>query len=204
MARVQLLLCFTFLFASVTFMEHVSNATTTTTSSSSTSSTTVAELEAETSKDVMEFIMKLEKKCPPKEEYKSFFEKLKSTMVASAKVSLEKKKGFFSAAAGKISDAMSFIGSKFSGKSAEVKKSMENYQQEVTKSLQELETIHKKIIEANQGKTDGSVTVTAEQKTEIKQTITRWETVTTQFVETAIQTEAASNTTVGVDKVKLP
>ncbi|CAN6876385.1 unnamed protein product [Brassica oleracea] len=201
MARVQLLLlCFTFLFASVTFMEHVSSATTATT----TSSTTVAELEAETSKEVMEFIMKLEKKCPPKEEYKSFFEKLKATMVASAKVTQEKKKGFFSAAAGKISDAVSFIGSKFTGKSAEVKKSMETYQQEVAKSLQELEAIHKKIIEANQGKVEGSVAVTAEQKTEIKQTITRWETVTTQFVETAIQTEAASNTTVGVDKVKLP
>ena len=81
---------------------------------------------------------------------------------------------------------------------------METYQQEVAKSLQELEAIHKKIIEANQGKVEGSVAVTAEQKTEIKQTITRWETVTTQFVETAIQTEAASNTTVGVDKVKLP
>ncbi|CAF2089891.1 uncharacterized protein LOC103875088 [Brassica rapa] len=201
MARVQLLLlCFTFLFASVTFMEHVSSATTATT----TSSTTVAELEAETSKEVMEFIMKLEKKCPPKEEYKSFFEKLKATMVASAKVTQEKKKGFFSTAAGKISDAVSFIGSKFTGKSPEVKKSMETYQQEVAKSLQELEAIHKKIIEANQGKVEGSVAVTAEQKTEIKQTITRWETVTTQFVETAIQTEAASNTTVGVDKVKLP
>lgn len=81
---------------------------------------------------------------------------------------------------------------------------METYQQEVAKALQELEAIHKKIIEANQGKVEGSVAVTAEQKTEIKQTITRWETVTTQFVETAIQTEAASNTTVGVDKVKLP
>ncbi|CAN7025748.1 hypothetical protein HID58_023751 [Brassica napus] len=201
MARAQLLLlCFTFIFASVTFMEHVSSATTATT----TSSTTVAELEAETSKEVMEFIMKLEKKCPPKEEYKSFFEKLKATMVASAKVTQEKKKGFFSTAAGKISDAVSFIGSKFTGKSPEVKKSMETYQQEVAKSLQELEAIHKKIIEANQGKVEGSVAVTAEQKTEIKQTITRWETVTTQFVETAIQTEAASNTTVGVDKVKLP
>lgn len=121
MARVQLLLlCFTILFASVTFMEHVSSATTATT----TSSTTVAELEAETSKEVMEFIMKLEKKCPPKEEYKSFFEKLKATMVASAKVTQEKKKGFFSAAAGKISDAVSFIGSKFTGKSAEVKLSL--------------------------------------------------------------------------------
>lgn len=116
MARVQLLLCFTFLLASVTFMEHVSSATT----ASSSSTTTVAQLETETSKEVMEFIMKLEKKCPPKEEYKSFFEKLKSTMVASTKVTTEKKKGFFSAAAGKISDAVSFIGSKFTGKSAEV------------------------------------------------------------------------------------
>lgn len=118
MARVQLLLCFTLLFASVTFMEHVSSDTT----ASSSKSITVSELEVETSKEVMEFIMKLEKKCPPKEEYKSFFEKLKSTMVGSTKVTLEKKKGFFSAAAGKVSDAMSFIGSKLSGKSAEVKK----------------------------------------------------------------------------------
>ncbi|KAJ0254002.1 hypothetical protein HA466_0115910 [Hirschfeldia incana] len=182
-------------------MEHVSSATT---AASSSSTTTVSQLETETSKEVMEFIMKLEKKCPPKEEYKSFFEKLKSTMVASTKVTMEKKKGFFSAAAGKISDAVSFIGSKLTGKSPEVKKSMETYQQEVAKSLQELEAIHKKIIEANQGKVEGSVAVTEEQKKEIKQTMTRWETVTTQFVETAIQTESASNTTVGVDKVKMP
>ncbi|CAN6802184.1 unnamed protein product [Brassica oleracea] len=53
--------------------------------SESSATTTVAELEleGETSKEVMSFIMNLEKKCPPKEEYKSF-EKLKDTMVASA------------------------------------------------------------------------------------------------------------------------
>ncbi|KAF3538536.1 hypothetical protein F2Q69_00024635 [Brassica cretica] len=50
---------------------------------------------------------------------------------------------------------------------------MEKYHQEVVKALQELETIHSKIISATQGKKDESVTVTAEQRTEIKQTITK-------------------------------
>uniref|UniRef100_A0A0D3AWJ7 Uncharacterized protein n=1 Tax=Brassica oleracea var. oleracea TaxID=109376 RepID=A0A0D3AWJ7_BRAOL len=51
--------------------------------SESSATTTVAELEGETSEEVMSFIMNLEKKPPPKEEYKSF-EKLRDTMVASA------------------------------------------------------------------------------------------------------------------------
>ncbi|CAG7895506.1 unnamed protein product, partial [Brassica rapa] len=120
--------------------------------SESSATTTVAELEleGETSKEVMSFIMNLEKKCPPKEEYKSF-EKLKDTMVASA---AEKKKGFFSGVKGKISDAMSFIKT---SRNTYGSISMEKYHQEVVKALQELETIHSKIISATQGKKDESL-----------------------------------------------
>ncbi|ESQ32575.1 hypothetical protein EUTSA_v10004155mg [Eutrema salsugineum] len=167
---------------------------------------TVAEVEAETSKEVMQFIMNLEKKCPPKEEFKSFFEKLKGTMMASAKVTSEKKNDFFSgikSAAGKVSDAMSFMGSRLGSKSSEVKKSMESYQGEVTKALHELDAIHKKILSQSQGKKDGTVTVTETQRTEIKQTITKWETVTTQFVETAMKSESTTNSPAGIDKIKL-
>ena len=91
---------------------------------SQTTEVTVTEVETQTSEQVMTFLMNLEKKCPPKEEYKQFFEKLKSTMAGSAKVSSPKKKGglfgMIKGAVGKIGDAMQFIRSRIGNKSAEV------------------------------------------------------------------------------------
>ncbi|KAL1204283.1 hypothetical protein V5N11_002259 [Cardamine amara subsp. amara] len=174
------------------------------------STMTVTEVEAETSKEVMTFIMNLEKKCPQKEEYKSFFEKLKATMTAPPKVAAKGIKGFLSgvkSAGGKLSEAMTFMRSRIGSKSAEVKKSLEDYQGEVMKTIQELETIHSQIVNQNKDKKDGSLTVTTEQRTEIKKTITKWEQVTTQFVETAIQSETqTSSPTLGnsLGKINLP
>ncbi|KAH0939869.1 hypothetical protein HID58_007330, partial [Brassica napus] len=151
--------------------------------SESSATTTVAELEleGETSKEVMSFIMNLEKKCPPKEEYKSF-EKLKDTMVASA---AEKKK--VSSLELREKYLMPCLSLKETSRNTYGSISMEKYHQEVVKALQELETIHSKIISATQGKKDEN------------NHQTKWEQVTTQFVET----EASSNTTVDIDKVKL-
>ncbi|XP_023638983.1 uncharacterized protein LOC17885727 [Capsella rubella] len=169
---------------------------------SQSSAVNVEEVEAETSKQVSTFIMNLEKKCPQKEEYKAFFEQLKGTMVAPPK----ERKGLFSrlkSAAGKVSGAMAFIRSRIGSKSAEVKKSMEAYQGEVMKTLQELETIHSQIVSQNKGKKEGSLTCTPAQQTQIKQTITKWEQVTTQFVETAVQseTQSSSSTSSSVGKM---
>ncbi|XP_010514598.1 PREDICTED: cell wall protein IFF6-like [Camelina sativa] len=152
----------------------------------------VEQVEAETSKQVSSFIMNLEKKCPQKEEYKAFFEQLKGTMIAPVK---EGKDLFtrIKSAAGKVSGAMAFIRSRVESKSAEVKQSMETYQGEVMKTLQELETIHSQIVSQNKGKKEGSLTCTPAQQMQIKQTITKWEQVTTQFVETATQTETTSS-----------
>ncbi|KAG2241424.1 hypothetical protein Bca52824_096592, partial [Brassica carinata] len=117
---------------------------------SQTTEVTVTEVETQTSEQVMTFLMNLEKKCPPKEEYKQFFEKLKSTMAGSAKVSSPKKKGglfaMIKGAVGKIGDAMQFIRSRIGNKSAEVKKSMETYQAEVIKNMEELNAIYAKIV----------------------------------------------------------
>ncbi|CAN8272540.1 unnamed protein product [Cochlearia groenlandica] len=147
----------------------------------------------------MKFLMNLEKKCPPKEEYKAFFEQLKVTMtisVSSSKSSPKARRGFFSrikAGVGKISDAMAFVRSRIASKSAEVKKSLETYQEEVMEAVQQLETIHSQIIAMNKGKAEGKMTCTAAQQKEIQVTITKWEQVTTQFVETAIQSESSSS-----------
>ncbi|CAA0384030.1 unnamed protein product [Arabidopsis thaliana] len=163
-------------------------------SASQSSGVTVTQVEEETSKDVLAFIMNLEKKCPQKEEYKVFFEQLKGTMIAPPK----ERKGLFSrikSAAGKLSGAMGVMRSRIGSKSAEVKKSMETYQEQVMKTLQELDTIHSQIVSQNQGKKEGSLTCTPAQQTQIKTTITKWEQVTTQFVETAIQSETKSSST---------
>ncbi|AEE77492.1 unnamed protein product [Arabidopsis thaliana] len=163
-------------------------------SASQSSGVTVTQVEEETSKDVSTFIMNLEKKCPQKEEYKVFFEQLKGTMIAPPK----ERKGLFSrikSAAGKLSGAMGVMRSRIGSKSAEVKKSMETYQEQVMKTLQELDTIHSQIVSQNQGKKEGSLTCTPAQQTQIKTTITKWEQVTTQFVETAIQSETKSSST---------
>ncbi|XP_018451348.2 uncharacterized protein LOC108822701 [Raphanus sativus] len=163
-------------------------------SSSQTTEITVTEVETQTSEQVMTFLMNLEKKSPQKEEYKQFFEKLKSTM--TGKVSSPKKKGglfaMIKGAVGKIGDAMQFIRSRIGNKSAEVKKSMETYQAEVIKSMQELDAIYAKIVSQNQSKKGGALTCTPEQQAEIKTTITKWEQVTTQFVEVAIKSETST------------
>ncbi|XP_010425660.1 PREDICTED: mucin-22-like [Camelina sativa] len=163
-----------------------------TTETSQSSTVNVEQVEAETSKQVSSFIMNLEKKCPQKEEYKAFFEQLKGTMIAPVK---EGKDLFtrIKSAAGKVSGAMAFIRSRVESKSAEVKQSMETYQGEVMKTLQELETIHSQIVTQNKGKKEGSLTCTPAQQMQIKQTITKWEQVTTQFVETATQSETTSS-----------
>ncbi|KAL1217754.1 hypothetical protein V5N11_013346 [Cardamine amara subsp. amara] len=162
------------------------------------STVTVEQIEAETSKVVMTFIMDLEKKCLQKEEYKGFFEKLKATMAFPSKSSPRKRKGLISrikSAARKVSDAMAFIRTRIGGKSAEVKKSVETYQGEVVKTMEELDVIYGKIVSQNKGKNEGSLTLTAEQQKEIKVTITKWEQVTTQFVETCVQSETQSSST---------
>ncbi|CAN6817174.1 unnamed protein product [Brassica oleracea] len=165
---------------------------------SQTTEVTVTEVETQTSEQVMTFLMNLEKKCPPKEEYKQFFEKLKSTMAGSAKVSSPKKKGglfaMIKGAVGKIGDAMQFIRSRIGNKSAEVKKSMETYQAEVIKNMEELNAIYAKIVTQNQSKKGGAMTCTPEQQAEIKTTITKWEQVTTQFVKVAIKSETSTAT----------
>ncbi|CAL9248163.1 unnamed protein product [Arabidopsis halleri] len=158
---------------------------------SQSSSVTVTQVEEETSKDVSTFIMNLEKKCPQKEEFKVFFEQLKGTMIAPRK----ERKGLFSrikSAAGKLSGAMAVMRSRIGSKSAEVvKKNMEAYQEQVMTTLQELDTIHSQIVSQNKGK--GSMTCTPAQQMQIKQTITKWEKVTTQFVEVAVQSESQSS-----------
>ncbi|KAL1203233.1 hypothetical protein V5N11_001236 [Cardamine amara subsp. amara] len=163
---------------------------------SQTNAVTVEQVEAETSKNVMTFIMNLEKKCPQNEEYKGFFERLKSTMAFPSKSSPRKREGLFSrikSAAGKVSNAMAFIRARIAGKSAEAKKSMENYQGEVVKCMEELDAIYSKIVSQNKGKSEGSLTCTAEQQKEIQVTITKWEQITTQFVETAVQSETQTS-----------
>ncbi|KAG7559172.1 hypothetical protein ISN45_Aa05g007760 [Arabidopsis thaliana x Arabidopsis arenosa] len=157
---------------------------------SQSSSVTVTQVEEETSKDVSTFIMNLEKKCPQKEEFKVFFEQLKGTMIAPRK----ERKGLFTrikSAAGKLSGAMAVMRSRIESKSAEVKKNMEAYQEQVMTTLQELDTIHSQIVSQNKGK--GSMTCTPAQQMQIKQTITKWEKVTTQFVEVAVQSESQSS-----------
>ncbi|CAH8338674.1 unnamed protein product [Eruca vesicaria subsp. sativa] len=165
------------------------------TTTSQTKEVTVTEVETQTSEQVMTFLMNLEKKCPPKDEYKQFFEQLKSTMTGSAKVSSPKRKGLFGrikGAVGKIGDTMKFIRSRITGKSAEAKKSMETFQTEIIKSMEELNAIHAKIVAQNQSKKGGAMTCTPEQQAEIKTTITKWEQVTTQFVEVAIKSESST------------
>ncbi|KFK44853.1 hypothetical protein AALP_AA1G311000 [Arabis alpina] len=61
------------------------------------------------------------------------------------------------------------------------------------KAVEELDTIYAQIVSQNKGKKEGTLTCTPEQQKQIKLTITKWEQVTTQFVETAVQTESSSS-----------
>ncbi|XP_010554032.1 PREDICTED: uncharacterized protein LOC104823934 [Tarenaya hassleriana] len=154
---------------------------------------------ASTSNEVMGFIIKLEKKCPETEEFKSFFEKLKAYMryacPVSSTVGKKTPRSYISemmSIASKLSDAMALVQSRTS-KSRETKNTMENYQREMMKTLNQLQDVTSKVVKENQSKQDGSVTVTQTQKKVIKETITRWEQVTTQFVETAVESETQSS-----------
>lgn len=163
---------------SATYMQKQSSTGSTSTSSRS-SSTSVKQVESETSKEVTSFIMDLEKKYSGKADLKPFFDKLKASMTASAMISSKTGQDYATmtrSATGKLSEAMAFVGSRFS-KSAKMKSNMETCQDRLMKTLKELQDINSKIV--------NSKTVTSTQQTELKQTITQWEQLTTQFVETA-------------------
>ncbi|CAH8388782.1 unnamed protein product [Eruca vesicaria subsp. sativa] len=151
-----------------------------TASSSSKSTTTVTEIEKETSQETMSFISGLEKKYSQKAELKPFFEKLKASMTASAKVASTKSAQDYSSTAksttGKLIDAMTFVGSRFS-KSAEMKSSIKTTQEKLMTSLKQFQDLNSKIV--------GEKKVSTTQETEIKQKISKIEQVTTQFLETA-------------------
>ncbi|XP_010425663.1 PREDICTED: uncharacterized protein LOC104710719 [Camelina sativa] len=153
----------------------------------SSSSISVKQVESETSKEVMSFITQLEKKYSAKTELKVFFEKLKASMQASSSIASKTSKDYVSATAaatGKLSEAMALVGSK-NVKSAKMKSNMETSKDEMMKCLKQIQDINSKIVS---GKTASST-----QQSELKQTITKWEKVTTQFVETAASSSSSSS-----------
>ncbi|XP_019100119.1 PREDICTED: mucin-21-like [Camelina sativa] len=153
----------------------------------SSSTISVKQVESETSKEVMSFITQLEKKYSAKTELKVFFEKLKASMQASSSIASKTSKDYVSATAaatGKLSEAMALVGSK-NVKSAKMKSNMETSKDEMMKCLKQIQDINSKIVS---GKTASST-----QQSELKQTITKWEKVTTQFVETAASSSSSSS-----------
>lgn len=92
-------------------------------STSTSSTTSVKQVETETSKEAMTFIMELEKKYSGKAELKVFFEKLKASMTAFATISSKTAKDYVSvtkSATGKLAEAMALVGSR-NRKSAKVR-----------------------------------------------------------------------------------
>lgn len=66
-----------------------------------------------------------------------------------------------------------------------MKSNMETSKDEMIKCLKQLQDINSKIVSGKK--------VTSTQQSEIKQTITKWEKVTTQFVETAASSSSSSS-----------
>ncbi|KAL1217757.1 hypothetical protein V5N11_013348 [Cardamine amara subsp. amara] len=148
-------------------------------------SSSVKQVESQTSKQAMSFIMQLEKKYGAKTELKAFFEKLKASMEASSSIASKTAKDYVSsskAATGQLSEAMALVGSRYS-KSAKMKSNMETCQDDLMKTLKQLQDINSQIATSKK--------VTSTQQTELKQTITKWEKVTTQFVETATSSSSS-------------
>ncbi|EOA25696.1 hypothetical protein CARUB_v10019049mg [Capsella rubella] len=147
----------------------------------------VKQVESETSKEVMSFIMQLEKKYSARAEFKIFFEKLKASMQASSSIASKTSKDYVSAtsaATSKLTEAMALVGSK-NVKSAKMKSNMETSKDEMIKCLKQIQDINSKILSGK--------TVSSTQQSELKQTITKWEKVTTQFVETAASSSSSSS-----------
>ncbi|XP_013597341.1 PREDICTED: uncharacterized protein YMR317W-like isoform X2 [Brassica oleracea var. oleracea] len=157
-------------------------------SSKSSSTTSVTEIEKETSQETTSFISGLEKRFAQKAELKPFFEKLKASMTASSRVSSTKSEQEYTNTAksttGKLSDAMSFVGSRFS-KSAEMKSNIQTTQQQLIKNLQQFQNLNSQIV--------GEQKVSSTKETEIKKTMSKIEQVTTQFVETAASSSSSSS-----------
>ena len=80
---------------------------------------------------------------------------------------------------------MTFVGSRFS-KSAQMKSNIETTQQKLMKNIQEFQDLNSKIV--------GEKKVSSTKETQIKQTMTKIEQVTTQFVETAASSSSSSST----------
>ncbi|XP_010528325.1 PREDICTED: uncharacterized protein LOC104805452 [Tarenaya hassleriana] len=169
-------------------------------SSKTESKESASSIDGNTSDQVMGFIINLEKKCPQTEEFKSFFEKMKVYMKYACSISSTAAKknprSYMSemiTIASKLSNAMQLVQSRMS-KSQETKNAMQSYQEEMMKTLNALQEVTKNVVKENESKQEGAVTVTQTQQKVFKETITRWEQVTTQFVETAVESEAQSST----------
>ena len=65
---------------------------------------------------------------------------------------------------------------------------MESSKEKLMKTYKELEDVNSKIVSENKGKT-----VSSTQKSELKQTLSKWEQVTTQFVENLVSSSSSSS-----------
>ncbi|KAG2301463.1 hypothetical protein Bca52824_030114 [Brassica carinata] len=159
-------------------------------STSSSSTTSAKEVEIQTSKEARSFIHGLEKKYAGTVQLDTFFEKLKTSMSASTKISNTDEKRFVSkmnSAVSSVSEAATTVSSKLA-KSPEAKNRAESSQEKLMKTYKELEDVNSKIVSENKGKT-----VSSTQQSELRKTLSKWEQVTTQFVENLASSSSSSS-----------
>ncbi|CDY72263.1 BnaAnng40460D [Brassica napus] len=92
-----------------------------------------------------------------------------------------------SSAVSSVSEAATTVTSKLA-KSPEAKNRMESSQEKLMNTYKELEEVNSKIVSENKGKT-----VSSAQKSELKQILSKWEQVTTQFVENLVSSSSSSS-----------
>ncbi|EOA25159.1 hypothetical protein CARUB_v10018470mg, partial [Capsella rubella] len=219
MARVQLFLCFTILFASVTLLDVVSAHLKLKPSLPQIEAPkTVKDVEPYTVKVVMVFVSDLEKECPKTSKFKAFFAKLRAYAKYVCPIKRKdqvdydrdmkaKAGGIFQAISSFAIGRVSFVLSKSRFMANElpfnllhyenvyqIKKEIQEEKQEVIDTFKFMRFVAAKILGSRKkDENEDTMKLTAEQQKEIKEGIIRWETIITRITNTMVMSTKNSS-----------
>ncbi|XP_010554037.1 PREDICTED: uncharacterized protein LOC104823938 [Tarenaya hassleriana] len=178
MARTALLFCLAILIASTTLLDAFSPSLPATKVPE-----TVKDIEPYTTKVVKKFLADLEKKCPKTQEFKVFFEKLKTSAKYVCPITKALGTEDSNMKASGISQVFSAFSTGENGSEKSMKMTMKQEELESMKIVNSLQSKFGKVVK----KGDGSTKLTKEQQIAIKDAILQWEKSATRVVKILVR-----------------
>ncbi|KAG2307637.1 hypothetical protein Bca4012_083366 [Brassica carinata] len=189
MSRIQNLLCFTILLATVTFFNVASAHVKIKFALPQTGGPiSVGDVEPYTVKVVSTFVADLEKECAKTEKFRHFFENVNAFSKCVCSVSkVEDHESHMKAKAGSLFQAISALGSDENGSKGGKVNKLQKEKTEAMETVKILQSIGEKITGGKNNKTEinGTLKVTTKQQKEIKDGILKWLDVITRIAKKA-------------------